>query len=46
MGNYPAELAEYEQAVVINPEDVDPPYLADRVLRLLKGERVETSVGL
>lgn len=36
-----AELAEYEQAVAINPDDTDAPYLADRVMRLLRGERLD-----
>lgn len=39
--NPQAELAEYEQAVAINPEDTDAPYLADRVTRLLRGERLD-----
>jgi spermidine synthase len=39
--NSQAELAEYEKAIAKNPEDRDAPYLAERVTRLLRGEKLD-----
>jgi spermidine synthase len=39
--NSQAELAEYEKAIAKNPGDRDAPYLAERVTRLLRGERLD-----
>lgn len=41
MGEFNAEISEYEQAVAINPDDSDAPYLANRVKKLLRGERLD-----